>query len=70
VRVEAPGAVVRTTDAQGRFTLPGVAAGTRSVSVAHPRHGSRATEVAVDAGADQGCGVVLMWTQAEPTPGQ
>ncbi|MEW5931337.1 MAG: carboxypeptidase-like regulatory domain-containing protein, partial [Gemmatimonadota bacterium] len=50
--VELAGGGRATTDAQGRFTLRGVAAGTRSVSVAHPRHGTRTAEVAVDAGAD------------------
>jgi hypothetical protein len=50
--VELAGGGRATTDAQGRFTLRGVAAGTRSVSVAHPQHGTRTAEVAVDAGAD------------------
>jgi hypothetical protein len=41
-----------TTDAAGRFTLRGVAAGSHGVTVSHPAHGTRTAEVEVEAGAE------------------
>lgn len=39
-----------TTDAQGRFTVRGVVAGSQDVTVAHPAHGTRTVKAVVEGG--------------------
>ncbi|HEX2188334.1 MAG TPA: carboxypeptidase regulatory-like domain-containing protein, partial [Longimicrobiaceae bacterium] len=67
--VRVGGGAAQTTDAQGRFSLRELAAGTHAVTVAHPQHGTRAAQVEVEGGAadvelrlGEGSGLVAMVT--------
>ncbi|MET0398842.1 MAG: carboxypeptidase regulatory-like domain-containing protein [Longimicrobiaceae bacterium] len=44
------GGAAATTDAQGRFTVRGVVAGSQDVTVAHPAHGTRTVKTVVEGG--------------------